>query len=80
MRTPADGFIIFLVFSEDKLLFNIRHRIKSEYYDNDITEVRQYETRDKTVYIVFIKDNQSNIKILQVSDEEIKEVTPHEKN
>jgi hypothetical protein len=69
-----------LVYTEDKLPVDIRHRVKSQYYDDDITEVRQYETRDKTVYIVLMKDEQSNTKVLQVSDDEIKDVTPHAKN
>lgn len=68
------------VYTEDKLSFNMRHRVKSEYYDDDITEVRQYETRDKTVYIIFMKDQQSNTKVLQVTDDEIKDVTPHGMN
>jgi hypothetical protein len=69
-----------LVYTEDKLPFNIRHRVKSQYYDDDITEIRQYETRDKTVYIILMKDQQSDTKILQVSDDEIKDVTPHGMN
>jgi len=69
-----------LVYTEDKLPLDIRHRVKSEYYDDNITEIRQYETRDKTVYIVLMKDQQSNTKILKVSDDELKDVTPHGKN
>jgi hypothetical protein len=69
-----------LVYTEDKLPLDIRHRVKSQYYDDDITEVRQYDTRNKTVYIVLMKDQQSNTKILQVGDEEMKDITPHEKN
>jgi hypothetical protein len=67
------------VYSEDKMPFNIRHSVKSQYYDDDITEIRQYETRDKTVYIVFMKDQQSNTEILKVSDSEMEDITPHGK-
>src|SRR6266498_4687781 len=69
-----------LVYTEDKLPLDIRHRVKSEYYDDNITEIRQYETRDKTVYIVLMKDQQSKEKILKVDDSETKNITPHEKN
>ena len=69
-----------LVYTEDRLPLDIRHRVKSEYYDDDITEIRQYEARDKTVYIILMKDQQSNTKVLQVSDDETKDVTPHGMN
>ena len=69
-----------LVYTEDRLPLDIRHRVKSEYYDDKITEIRQFETRDKTVYIVLIKDQQSIEKILKVSDDELKDVTPYRRN
>jgi len=69
-----------LAYTEDRLPHDIRHRVKSEYYDDNISEINQFELRDKTVYIIILKDQQSNEKILQVSDDGIKEVTPQKKN
>jgi hypothetical protein len=69
-----------LVYTEDRLPSDIRHRVKSQYYDDDLTEIRQYETRDKTVYIILTKDQQSNTKILKVGEGEMEEITTHEKN
>src|SRR6266542_3607345 len=68
-----------LVYSEDKLPFNIRDRVKSQYYDDDIIEVYQYELNNKTVYIIRLKDQQSNIKTLKVSDSEMEDITQHKK-
>ena len=69
-----------LVYTEDRLPLDIRHRVKSEYYDDSITEINQYETSAKTVYIILMKDQQSNEKILEVNDNEMKEITTHGKN
>src|SRR6266496_5934880 len=51
-----------LVYSEDKLPFNIRDMVKSKYYDDNIIAVYQFELKDITVYVIKIEDQQSNIK------------------
>ena len=66
-------------YTEDKLAFDIRHIVKSKYYDHDILIVYQYEFDKKTLYIIRIEDKQSNIRTLKVFDGEIEDITPRDK-
>jgi hypothetical protein len=66
------GFYNFLFreYFEDKLPQNIRHRVKSIYYDFDIASVKEINMNDNTVYIITIENNACWKKIL-LSENEI---------
>ena len=70
-----------LEYTEANLAFEIRHRVKSKYYDDDILVVHHYEfDSNKTVYIIRMQDKQSNIKTIKVGEDEIKDITEREQN
>jgi hypothetical protein len=69
-----------LEYTEANLAFEIRHRVKRNYYDDDIFVVHQYEfDNNKTVYLIRMRDQQSNIVTLKVCDGEIEDITPFDK-
>lgn len=59
-------------YQEDKLPANIRHMVKSHYYDYDIFVVNEVRVEDKKVYLVKIEDKK-NIKTIRVMDDEMDE-------
>ena len=68
-----------LEYTEDNLAFEVRHMVKSRYYDNDILLIHEYEfPNDKTVYLIRMQDRQSNIVTLKVCNGEMEFITPHE--
>ena len=68
-----------LEYTEGKLAFEIRHLVKSRYYDHDILMIHEYEfPNNKTVYLLRMHDRQSNIVTLKVSNGEMDFLTPHE--
>lgn len=69
-----------LEYTEANLAFEIRHRVKRNYYDHDIFVVHQYEfDNNKTVYLIRMRDQQSNIVTLKVCNGEIEDITPRDK-
>ena len=71
-------FYNLLSYTEANLAPQIRHLVKSKYYDHDIRVVHEYEFANNTVYVIIIQDQQSNISTLKVSDDEIKDITDRE--
>ena len=70
-----------LEYTEANMAFEIRHIVKRKYYDSDILVIHQYEfDNDKTVYIIRMQDQHSNIVTLKVYDGEIEDITPRKKN
>ena len=57
-------------YSEDKLLFDVRHIVKSKYYDYDIMVVYEITHPDNLTYILKIEDSK-RIKTLRVGDGEM---------
>ena len=58
---------------EKKLPRQVRHLIKSNYYDFNITHVREISRKDKTAFVVNIED-QSSWKIINLVDGEMEVV------
>ena len=72
-------FYNLLNYTEANLAPQIRHLVKSKYYDHDIRVVHEYEfANNNTVYVIIIQDQQSNISTLKVSADEIKDITDRE--
>ena len=68
-----------LEYTEACLPFEIRDRVKSRYYDDDILVIHEYEfPNNKTVYLLRMQDRQSNIVTLKVCNGEMEFITPHE--
>ena len=59
-------------YQEDKLPKDIRHRIKSIYYDYNIFYVQEVTVRDKTAYLVKLEDKNS-FKTIRITDDEMDE-------
>jgi hypothetical protein len=69
-----------LSYTEDKLPKEIRHRVKSTYYDYNIIHVHELRADDVTVYLVKIEDKTS-FKTIRVQDgEEMTEKDAFEKS
>ena len=68
-----------LEYTEAQMSFEIRHMVKSRYYDNDILLIHQYEfPNNKTVYLLRMQDRRSNIVTLKLCNGEMEYITPHE--
>ena len=77
--TKGKWFYNLLSYTEANLAPEIRHLVKSKYYDDDILVVHQYQfANDKTVYIIRTRDLQSNISTLKVCEDEIEDITERE--
>lgn len=46
-----------LIYSEDKLPFEIRDMVRSQYYDNDIRYCSEYRLRDRKIYAIKMTSN-----------------------
>ena len=68
-------FYNLLTFPESKMNPELRKRVKSRFYDHDIIVVYQYDFESKTIYLVRIQDEQSNIETLKISDDEMQLLT-----
>jgi hypothetical protein len=66
-------------YQEDKLPKDIRHRVKSSYYDYSIFYVQEITAGDKTAFLVKIEDKNS-IKTIRISDGEMDEYQAFEKS
>jgi hypothetical protein len=66
-------------YTESKLDRNIRHLVKSSYYDATIIGVHQFEFDNKTVYAIKMLDQQSNPLTLKVCDGRIEDITSQNK-
>lgn len=64
-----------LSYAEGKLDVTIRDMVKSSYHDNDIIDVHQYQFESKTVYLIKMIDQQSNMITVKVFDGKM-EVVP----
>ena len=64
-------FYNLLTFPETKMDVKLRKMVKSKYYDHDIIVVYQYDFESKTIYLVRIQDEQSNIETLKICDDEM---------
>ena len=62
-------------YHEDKMSADLRHLVKSKYYDNDIAIVYQYDFEKKTVFVIRMVDNNSKIVTIQVCDQIIEEIS-----
>jgi len=65
-------------YKEDKLPEDIRHRVRSTYYDYSIFHVQEITVRDKTAYLVNIEDK-NFIKTIRIADGEMDEYQVIEK-
>lgn len=64
---------------EDKLPRDIRHLVKSHYYDYNIYYVHEVSVHDKTVYLIKIEDKTS-LKTIRVQDGEMDETESFKKS
>ena len=70
-----------LEYTEANLSFEVRHMVKSRFYDHDILVIHQYEFADnKTVYLIRMQNQDSRLITLKVFDGEIEVITPRENN
>ena len=54
-------------YNEDKMPGDIRHRVRSTYYDYSIFQVQEVTVRDKTAYLVNLQD-ENFIKTIRIAD------------
>ena len=66
-------------YSEDKLPGDIRHRVRSTYYDYSIFHVQEITVGAKTAYLVNIEDK-NFIKIIRIANDEMSEYQVIEKS
>jgi hypothetical protein len=66
-------------FLEDKMPRDIRHRVKSHYYDYTIYYVQEVTVADKIAYLVKIEDKTS-MKTIRILDGEMEEIEAFEKS
>jgi hypothetical protein len=66
-------------YQEDKLPKDIRHRVKSIYYDYSIFYVQEITVGDKMAYLVKMEDKNS-VKTIRVADGEMDEYLAFEKS
>ena len=66
-------------FMEDKMPLDIRHLLKSHYYDFNIFLVQEVTVADKIAYLVKIEDKTS-IKTIRILDGEMTEIEAFEKS
>jgi len=66
-------------YQEDKLPGDIRHRVKSNYYDYSIFYVQEITVGEKMAYLVKIEDKNS-IKTIRLADGEMEEYLAFEKS
>ena len=66
-------------YQEDKLPRDIRHRVKSKYYDYSIFLVQEVSIEDNTAYLVKIEDKNS-IKTIRIVNDEMDEYQSIEKS
>ena len=66
-------------YQEDKLPKEIRHRVKSVYYDYNIFYVQEITVGEKMAYLVKIEDK-SSVKTIRIADGEMDEYLAFEKS
>ena len=67
-------------YTEDKLQPEIRNMVKSNYYDYEISFVFEYKFYDRIVYVIRIRDQSKNLKVLRICDGEMEEITDYMKD
>jgi len=66
-------------YPESKLNRQVRSRVKSVYFDATIIGVHQFEFDNKTIHVIKMLDQDSKPMTLAVTDEQIEDITTHDK-
>jgi hypothetical protein len=66
-------------YPESKLNRQVRSRVKSVYFDATIIGVHQFEFDNKTIHVIKMLDQNSKFVTLAVTDEQIQDITTHDK-